>query len=78
MPQPPAADVDRQIRETHERFVRAMNGRLGTMAADSKERYFALLSKLTASLEESGKSLREVMQDLMPDAMSIVLQEMQG
>ena len=77
MPQP-AADFDRLIRETHDRFVRAMNGRLDSMAADTKERYFALLSKLTSSLEQQGKSLREVMQELMPDAMSIVLQEMQG
>jgi hypothetical protein len=76
MPSP--ADLDRQIRETHDRFVLAMNARLGAMGADTKERYFALLAKLTASLEETGKSLRDVMQELMPDAMSIVLQEMQG
>jgi hypothetical protein len=47
------------------------------MSAETKERYFGLLSKLVAKLEESEKSLRDVMQEMMGDAMSLVLQEMQ-
>src|SRR5262249_48252168 len=77
MPQA-AADFDRLIRETHDRFVRAMNARLDTMDADTTERYFRLLSKLRASHGQPGKTPRDVRQELMPDAMSIVLQEMQG
>lgn len=75
---PPTAldeSLDRQIADTHKRFVKAMNERLGAMEPDTKERYFALLSKLTVALEDSGRSLRDVAHDLMPDAMTIVLQE---
>src|SRR5206468_105682 len=37
-------DLDRQIVATHRRFVKAMDARLGSMSADTKERYFAVLS----------------------------------
>jgi hypothetical protein len=43
-----------------------------------KERYFALLSSLVAKLEMPDKSLRDVLQESMADAMSFVLHEMQG
>ncbi len=71
-------DLDRQIVETHKRFVKAMNGRLAAMSLETKERYFALLSKLTGKLEDGGKSLREIMQEMMADAASVILQEMQS
>lgn len=76
MPAPtPEQDLERQIVDTHRRFVKAMNGRLDGMGADTKERYFVLLSELTAKLEDPGKSLRDVMQELLPEAMTLVLQE---
>ena len=49
-------DLDRQIVATHRRFVKAMDGRLGDLSADTKERYFAVLSALVAKLEESGEA----------------------
>ncbi|MFN8543940.1 MAG: hypothetical protein U0807_07030 [Candidatus Binatia bacterium] len=76
MPAPtPEQDLERQIVDTHRRFVKAMNGRLDGMGADTKERYFVLLSELTAKLEDPDKSLRDVMQELLPEAMTLVLQE---
>jgi hypothetical protein len=48
------------------------------MSLETKERYFALLSKLTGKLEDGGKSLREIMQEMMADAASVILQEMQS
>jgi len=72
------ADLDRQIAATHRRFVKAMDGRLDGMSAETKERYFAILSMLVGKLETAGKPLREIMQELMTEAMSLVLQEMQS
>ena len=71
-------DFDRQIAMTHRRLMKAMDARMPTMSLETKERYFAVLSKLVAKLEENGKSLREVMQEMMADAMGMILQEMQG
>ena len=70
-------DLDRQIVATHRRFVKAMDGRLGTMSAETKERYFAVLSTLVQKLETNGKPLRDIMQEMMADALGLILQEMQ-
>jgi hypothetical protein len=69
-------DLDRQIVATHRRFVKAMDGRLADMGADTKERYFAVLSVLVAKLEESDKPLKEVMQEMVSEAGHMILQEM--
>jgi len=71
-------DLDRQIIATHRRFVKAMEGRLGTMSVASKERYFGVLSSLAAKLEAGEKSMREIMQEMMGEVASVILQEMQG
>jgi hypothetical protein len=69
-------DLDRQIVATHRRFVKAMDGRLAGMGADTKERYFAVLSVLVAKLEEAKKPLKEVMQEMVSEAGHMILQEM--
>jgi hypothetical protein len=71
-------DLDRQIVATHRRFVKAMRERLGTMSVETKERYFAVLSTLVAKLEASEKPMREILQEMMSEAASMILQEMQG
>jgi hypothetical protein len=71
-------DLDRQIIATHRRFVKAMDGRLGGMSTETKERYFAVLSVLVGKLETSEKSMREIMQEMVSEAASILLLEMQG
>jgi hypothetical protein len=71
-------DLDRQIVATHRRFVKAMDGRLGSMSVETKERYFAVLSTLVGKLEASEKPMREVMHEMMSEAASVILQEMQG
>jgi len=71
-------DLDRQIVATHRRFVRAMDARLGSMSADTKERYFAVLSTLVAKLETAEKPMREIMQEMVAEAAGLILQEMQG
>jgi len=70
----PQSDLDRQIAVTHKRFVKAMDGRTEAMAPDTKEAYFALLTKLVTKLEDDEKPLKEIMQEMMAEAMSEVLQ----
>jgi hypothetical protein len=71
-------DLDRQIATTHRRFTKAMDARVPTMSPDSKERYFAVLSTLVTKLETAEKPMREIMQEMMTEAASAILQEMQG
>lgn len=71
-------DLDRQIIATHRRFTKAMDGRLGSMSPETKERYFAVLSVLVAKLETIEKPMREIMQEMMSEAAHLILQEMQG
>jgi hypothetical protein len=74
----PERDVDRLIVAAHKRFVKAMDGRLEGMSPEIKETYFLILSKLVTKLETGEKGLREVAQEMMTEAMSEVLQVMQG
>ena len=71
-------DINRQIVATHRRFVKAMDGRLDSMSFDSKERYFAVLSTLVDKLETNGKPMREIMQEMMTEAASVIFQELQS
>ncbi len=71
-------DLDRQIIATHKRFVKAMDGRLDSMTPEMKETYFSVLSKLTLKLEDADKPLRDVAQEMMAEAMTEVLQMVQG
>lgn len=61
----------------HERFVEAMTRRLPSLPADSKERYFGVLSLLVAKLETGEKPLRDILQEMMAEAAAAILQEMQ-
>jgi hypothetical protein len=77
-PHSPDKEVDRLIIAAHKRFVKAMDGRLDLMNPEMKETYFSVLSKLVTKLESDEKGLREIAQEMMTEAMSEVLQMMQG
>jgi hypothetical protein len=68
-------DLESQVRMTHDRFVAAMNVRLPAMPLEQKERYFAVLSALVTKLETPGKSLREILQEMMNEAATYLFQE---
>jgi len=68
--------LDGDIAMAHERFVRAMEGRLPTLALESKERYFAVLSALVSKLETGEKSLRDVLTEMMAEAAGHLMAEM--
>jgi hypothetical protein len=55
-----------------------MATRVPAMDPDRKERYAAVLSMLVTKLEDPALGLREILQEMMTDAMSYVLQEMQS
>ena len=74
----PDKEVDKLIMAAHKRFVKAMDGRLDLMSTEMKETYFSVLSKLVTKLELNDKPMREIMQEMMTEAMSEVLQVMQG
>jgi hypothetical protein len=69
--------LESDVRMTQERFCVAMNARLPTLEADTLERYFAALSKLVEKLEDSGKSWGDVVSEMISEAASLVMQEMQ-
>ena len=71
-------DLDRQIIATHRRFTKAMDGRLGGMSPETKERYFAVLSTLVDKLETFEKPMRDIMQEMVTEAAGLILQEMTG
>ena len=70
------AALDSDIKMTHQRFMHAMESRLGDMAVETKERYFAVLSALVVKLETPGKPLREILQELMSEAASLIFAEL--
>ena len=70
------ADLDQQIAATHARFVQAMAARLPVMELETKERYFGVLSTLVAKLEHDGKPLRDVLNETMTEALSVIMLEL--
>lgn len=70
--------LEADIRMTQERFCVAMEARLASIEADSLERYFAVLSKLVAKLEDPERSLGQIMNEMMAETASVIMQEMQS
>jgi hypothetical protein len=73
-----ARDLERQIGDTHARFVAAMTTRFGHMTLEQKERYFAALSALTIRLEDSAKPLRQIAQEAFVEIAPLLVAEIQG
>ena len=68
--------LDGDIALTHERFITAMEGRLPHMELETKERYFVVLNSLVGKLEMPEKKLGEILQEMMTEAATIIMQEM--
>jgi hypothetical protein len=71
-------DLENQIRMTHERFVAAIAARLPAMTLEQKERYFVVLSSLVTRLEDAGKPLKTILQEMMAEAAPFLFREMNG
>lgn len=70
--------LDNDIVMAQQRFIAAMEARLGAMPLDQKERYFAVLSALVSKLEDPEKSLREILQEMVNEAAALVFAELQA
>ena len=70
--------LEADIRMTQERFCIAMEARFPSIEGDSLERYFAVLSKLVLKLEDPERSLGQIMNEMMAESASIIMQEMQN
>jgi len=70
--------LEADVRMTQERFCEAMEARLASIEPDSLERYFGVLSKLVLKLEDADKSLGQIMNEMMAETASIIMQEMQS
>jgi hypothetical protein len=70
--------LEADVRMTQERFCVAMDARLSGIEPESLERYFAVLSKLVLKLEDFDKSLGQIINEMMAESASIIMQEMQS
>lgn len=73
---PIAEDLGRQIMDTHERLNAAIRDRLPNIDREGRERYLALLSVAVGKLEERDKSMREVLQAIVAEALPMVMAEL--
>jgi hypothetical protein len=67
--------LDNDIAAAHRRFLDAMHQRLPNMSGETKELYFVVLSSLVGKLECEGKSLRDVVREMMAETAAHLLQE---
>jgi hypothetical protein len=72
---PLSRGLDDDIAAAHRRFLAAMRQRLPNMSSEAKERYFVVLSLLVGKLECDGKSLHDVVREMMAEAAAHLLQE---
>jgi hypothetical protein len=77
-PRTAQSDSDRQIAATHKRFVKAMEDRMADLSPDTKDAYFVILTKLVDKLETPEKPLKDIMQEMMAEAMTEVLHIIQA
>jgi len=71
-----SAALDQDIAMAHERFLRAMEGRVPSLTLESKERYFAVLSLLVGKLESPDKNLRDVLEEMMVEGATLLMEEL--
>jgi len=67
-----------QLSETHGRFSELMESRMARAELAEVERYFALLSNLVVKLEDADLTLRDIMAEMVAEALPIVMAELAG
>jgi|ETNmetMinimDraft_28_1059901.scaffolds.fasta_scaffold192008_2 hypothetical protein len=65
-----------QIAETHEHLSGLVEERLGSEELADVERYFAALGRVAVMLEDRGRNLRELAQELVADMGPLILSEL--
>ncbi len=70
--------ICQQLSETHVRFSELMESRMAQAELAEVERYFALLSNLVVKLEDADLTLRDIMAEMVAEALPIVMAELAG
>lgn len=70
--------ICQQLIDTHARFSQLMEARMAAAEVDEVERYFALLSNLVSKLEDEGLTLRDIMAEMVAEALPLVMAELSG
>ena len=77
-PNPFTDPVDREIYETHRRFVDVMEAdRLATISAGTKEQYLRIMQSLAEKLAVPSKPLSEIVGEVMSEAAPLLFAAMQ-
>lgn len=74
-----SADKERllqQVADIQEHFADLMNERLPEVGRRELELYLTILSKLVIKLEQPGKTLRDIAQEMFAEVATLVLAEM--
>ena len=66
----------KQMPEVHARFCALMQERMNGAGAEDVERYFAMMSKMVAKLEDDGKTMRDALREMAAEYAAIVLMEL--
>lgn len=70
--------ICQQLADTHARFSELMESRMADADVDEVERYFALMSKLVSKLEDADLTLRDIMAEMVAEALPVVMAELAG
>jgi hypothetical protein len=71
--------LDQQIYDAHRRYIEVMEDiRLGTISAETKERYLRVISGVTEKLAMPSKPLSEIIGEMMSEAAPFLFQTMQN
>ena len=68
---------DKEIYLAHRNYIEAMEARLETISDDTKESYLKVLVSLTGKLSVPGKPLSEIVNEMMAEAVPLLVQAMQ-
>jgi hypothetical protein len=71
--------LDQQIHDAHRRYIEVMEDiRMGTISAETKEKYLNIISALTEKLALPSKPLSEIIGEMMTEAAPFLFQTMQN
>ncbi|MBI5504234.1 MAG: hypothetical protein HY899_05510 [Deltaproteobacteria bacterium] len=65
-----------QVADTQEHFADLMNERLSEVGQRELALYLTILSKLVLKLEQPGKTLRDIAQEMFAEVATLVMAEM--
>ncbi len=71
------AALEADVEVTHDRFVAAMQRRLGELEPETLERYFGTMAKLVQRLEDRALPMQRVLAETVSEVGALVMLELQ-